>query len=59
VTWSFYIAAARSSPGSKRHGNQDDFFVPTVVIEVPDDSKIMADEPFGPVVPIRHLQNLR
>jgi succinate-semialdehyde dehydrogenase/glutarate-semialdehyde dehydrogenase len=38
--------------GGKRHGNQGYFFEPTVITEVPDDSKIMTEEPFGPVAPI-------
>jgi succinate-semialdehyde dehydrogenase/glutarate-semialdehyde dehydrogenase len=38
--------------GGSRHGNQGFFFQPTVVTEVPDDSKIMTQEPFGPVAPI-------
>jgi len=38
--------------GGKRHGNQGNFFEPTVITDVPDDSKIMTDEPFGPVAPI-------
>jgi succinate-semialdehyde dehydrogenase/glutarate-semialdehyde dehydrogenase len=38
--------------GGARHGNQGYFYEPTVVTEVPDDSKIMTQEPFGPVAPI-------
>jgi succinate-semialdehyde dehydrogenase/glutarate-semialdehyde dehydrogenase len=38
--------------GGNRHGNQGYFFEPTVVTDVPDDSKIMTEEPFGPVAPI-------
>jgi len=38
--------------GGSRHGNQGFFFEPTVVTDVPDDSKIMTEEPFGPVAPI-------
>jgi succinate-semialdehyde dehydrogenase/glutarate-semialdehyde dehydrogenase len=38
--------------GGSRHGNQGFFFQPTVVTDVPDDSKIMTEEPFGPVAPI-------
>jgi succinate-semialdehyde dehydrogenase/glutarate-semialdehyde dehydrogenase len=38
--------------GGSRHGNQGFFFQPTVVTDVPDDSKIMTQEPFGPVAPI-------
>jgi succinate-semialdehyde dehydrogenase/glutarate-semialdehyde dehydrogenase len=42
----------RIAAGGKRHGNQGNFFAPTVVVEVPDDSRIMTEEPFGPVAPI-------
>jgi succinate-semialdehyde dehydrogenase / glutarate-semialdehyde dehydrogenase len=38
--------------GGTRHGNQGYFYEPTVVTDVPDDSKIMTEEPFGPVAPI-------
>ena len=38
--------------GGSRHGNQGFFFEPTVVTDVPDDSKIMTEEPFGPVAPV-------
>jgi succinate-semialdehyde dehydrogenase/glutarate-semialdehyde dehydrogenase len=38
--------------GGKRRGNQGYFFEPTVVTEIPDDSKLMTEEPFGPIAPI-------
>src|ERR1044071_4620797 len=38
--------------GGSRSGNQGYFFEPTVITDVPDDSKIMTEEPFGPVAPI-------
>ena len=38
--------------GGKRHGNQGYFYEPTVITEVPDDAKIMTQEPFGPVAPV-------
>jgi succinate-semialdehyde dehydrogenase/glutarate-semialdehyde dehydrogenase len=38
--------------GGTRRGNQGYFYEPTVITEVPDDSKIMTQEPFGPVAPI-------
>ena len=38
--------------GGSRHGNQGFFFQPTVITDVPDDAKIMTQEPFGPVAPI-------
>jgi succinate-semialdehyde dehydrogenase/glutarate-semialdehyde dehydrogenase len=38
--------------GGKRRGNQGYFFEPTVVTDIPDDSKLMTEEPFGPIAPI-------
>jgi succinate-semialdehyde dehydrogenase/glutarate-semialdehyde dehydrogenase len=38
--------------GGTRRGNQGHFFEPTVITDVPDDSKIMTQEPFGPLAPI-------
>jgi succinate-semialdehyde dehydrogenase/glutarate-semialdehyde dehydrogenase len=52
-----FVADARSRggkivTGGSREGNQGFFFQPTVVTDVPDDSRIMTEEPFGPVAPI-------
>ncbi|HYM02358.1 MAG TPA: NAD-dependent succinate-semialdehyde dehydrogenase, partial [Stellaceae bacterium] len=38
--------------GGARHGNQGFFFSPTVVSHIPDDARLMTEEPFGPVAPI-------
>lgn len=38
--------------GGSRHGNQGYFFQPTVLTDIPDDSRIMTVEPFGPIAPI-------
>ncbi len=38
--------------GGTRHGNQGYFFEPTVITDLPDDSKLMTVEPFGPMAPI-------
>ena len=38
--------------GGKRRGNQGYFFEPTVITGLPDDSKLMTEEPFGPMAPI-------
>jgi succinate-semialdehyde dehydrogenase/glutarate-semialdehyde dehydrogenase len=38
--------------GGKRRGNQGYFFEPTVVTEIPDDCRLMTEEPFGPIAPI-------
>jgi succinate-semialdehyde dehydrogenase/glutarate-semialdehyde dehydrogenase len=38
--------------GGKRRGNQGFFYEPTIVTDVPDDSRVMTQEPFGPIAPI-------
>jgi succinate-semialdehyde dehydrogenase/glutarate-semialdehyde dehydrogenase len=38
--------------GGKRIGNKGNFFEPTVLTDVPQDARIMNEEPFGPVAPI-------
>jgi succinate-semialdehyde dehydrogenase/glutarate-semialdehyde dehydrogenase len=38
--------------GGKRRGNQGYFYEPTVITDVPDDCKVMTQEPFGPLAPI-------
>jgi succinate-semialdehyde dehydrogenase/glutarate-semialdehyde dehydrogenase len=43
---------AKIQTGGKRRGNQGFFFEPTVITDIPDDSKIMTQEPFGPLAPI-------
>ncbi|MBV8840398.1 MAG: NAD-dependent succinate-semialdehyde dehydrogenase [Alphaproteobacteria bacterium] len=52
-----FVADAKSrggkiQTGGNRSGNQGFFFEPTVITDVPDDSKIMTEEPFGPLAPI-------
>ncbi|HTS42172.1 MAG TPA: NAD-dependent succinate-semialdehyde dehydrogenase [Xanthobacteraceae bacterium] len=52
-----FVADAKSRggkivSGGKRRGNQGFFYEPTVITDVPDDSKIMTQEPFGPLAPI-------
>ncbi len=44
--------------GGNRHGNQGFFFEPTVITDIPDDSKIMTEEPFGPLAPIVPFKTL-
>ncbi|MGA3141222.1 MAG: NAD-dependent succinate-semialdehyde dehydrogenase [Xanthobacteraceae bacterium] len=44
--------------GGERHGNQGYFFAPTVITDVPDDSKIMTQEPFGPLAPVVRFKTL-
>jgi succinate-semialdehyde dehydrogenase/glutarate-semialdehyde dehydrogenase len=38
--------------GGNRRGNQGYFFEPTVITDVPDDCKVMTQEPFGPLAPM-------
>ena len=38
--------------GGKRRGNQGYFFEPTVITGLPDDARLMTEEPFGPIAPI-------
>jgi succinate-semialdehyde dehydrogenase/glutarate-semialdehyde dehydrogenase len=38
--------------GGNRRGNQGYYFEPTVITDVPDDSKVMTEEPFGPLAPV-------
>ena len=40
---------AKVATGGKRIGNQGNFFQPTVLTDVPDNARIMNEEPFGPV----------
>jgi succinate-semialdehyde dehydrogenase/glutarate-semialdehyde dehydrogenase len=52
-----FVADAREhgadvKTGGERMGNQGYFFQPTVLAGVSEDSRIMNEEPFGPVVPI-------
>src|ERR1700730_7828377 len=51
------VTAARSrggkiQTGGKRRGNQGYFYEPTVITDIPDDAKIMKNEPFGPLAPV-------
>ena len=46
---------ATVTTGGERIGNQGYFYAPTVLSDVPDNAKIMVDEPFGPVAPITHF----
>jgi len=43
---------AKLKTGGERIGNNGFFYAPTVLSDVPDDAKVMNDEPFGPIAPI-------
>ncbi len=43
--------------GGKRMGGQGFFFEPTVLTEVPDDARILSEEPFGPIAPLMRFSS--
>lgn len=43
--------------GGVRLGDKGYFFAPTVVTDLPDDSRLMTDEPFGPVAPVTRFKD--
>jgi len=44
--------------GGASHGNKGYFFQPTVLTNVPDEARIMQEEPFGPVAVINPITSL-
>lgn len=44
--------------GGKRIGNEGYFFAPTVLTDVPDDARLVTEEPFGPLAPIAPFASL-
>jgi succinate-semialdehyde dehydrogenase/glutarate-semialdehyde dehydrogenase len=58
-----FVADAKSrggkiATGGARRGNQGYFYEPTVITDVPDDSKVMTQEPFGPLAPVVTFKTL-
>jgi len=53
-------SGARLLTGGHRpaHLNRGYFFEPTVFVEVPDEARIMREEPFGPIAPITTFHDL-
>ncbi|EPX81247.1 NAD-dependent succinate-semialdehyde dehydrogenase [Litoreibacter arenae] len=49
---------ATVATGGARLGNSGYFFEPTVLVNVPDDARIMQEEPFGPVAVINPVTSL-
>jgi succinate-semialdehyde dehydrogenase/glutarate-semialdehyde dehydrogenase len=43
--------------GGERLPGAGFFFPPTVVTDIPDDARLMVEEPFGPVVPITRFKS--
>ncbi|MFH6782288.1 MULTISPECIES: NAD-dependent succinate-semialdehyde dehydrogenase [Methylobacterium] len=48
---------AKLRTGGKRLGNQGNFFEPTVFTDLPLDSRIMNEEPFGPIAAIQRFSD--
>ncbi|MBN9475615.1 MAG: NAD-dependent succinate-semialdehyde dehydrogenase [Bordetella sp. SCN 67-23] len=42
--------------GGSRMGEKGNFFSPAVVTDIPDDSKLMTEEPFGPIAPVTRFK---
>jgi succinate-semialdehyde dehydrogenase/glutarate-semialdehyde dehydrogenase len=49
---------AKIVAGGKTIGDKGNFFEPTVIEDAPDDSKIMKDEPFGPILGLKKFKTL-
>ncbi len=49
---------AEITTGGARIGNSGFFFAPTVMKDVPDEARIMTEEPFGPVAPVQSFKSL-
>src|SRR6187402_1574807 len=49
---------AKVLAGGHRIGEKGNFFEPTIVEEPPEDSKIMRDEPFGPIMALKRFKSL-
>jgi succinate-semialdehyde dehydrogenase/glutarate-semialdehyde dehydrogenase len=49
---------ARLLAGGERLGNRGYFFAPTVLADVPDDARVMREEPFGPMAVINPVRTL-
>ena len=43
--------------GGERVGNQGYFYAPTVLDDVPDNARVMNEEPFGPLAPMQPFSN--
>ncbi len=49
---------ARTLTGGHRIGKRGYFFAPTVLADVPDDARVMHEEPFGPMAIINRVSSL-
>lgn len=48
---------AKIETGGARVGNVGNFYAPTVLTDIPEDAKILHEEPFGPLAPIIRFQD--
>jgi len=51
-------SGAQLLTGGKRWGDIGYFWEPTILVDVPEESEIMREEPFGPVAPIIPFDSL-
>lgn len=49
---------ARVTTGGERLGNRGYFWAPTILSDVPDEARIMSEEPFGPVAPVQSFKSM-
>jgi succinate-semialdehyde dehydrogenase/glutarate-semialdehyde dehydrogenase len=49
---------AKIAAGGHTMGSKGNFFEPTVVVDPPDDSKLMTEEPFGPILGVKPFKTL-
>ena len=49
---------ARVTTGGKRVGNRGWFYAPTVLADVPLDTRVMSEEPFGPIAPCMAVDSM-
>ncbi|MEM6622190.1 MAG: NAD-dependent succinate-semialdehyde dehydrogenase [Pseudomonadota bacterium] len=49
---------ATVTTGGERMGNQGYFWKPTIMRDVPEDARIMSEEPFGPVAPVAAFKSM-
>ena len=49
---------ANIKTGGERIGNQGYFYAPTVMADVPEEARIMNEEPFGPVAPVAPFKSM-
>ncbi|EJM71818.1 NAD-dependent aldehyde dehydrogenase [Pseudomonas sp. GM49] len=49
---------AKTLTGGKRIGDKGHFFQPTVLVDVPQQARLLNEEPFGPVAPLLRFNDL-